>query len=616
MGGGLSNAAWEGIEARLAGQDQAMTCARAPAKPTGERRAAGMVDVFISYARREIDRARPINETLQGFGLTTFFDIEGLDGSDEFPDEIDRALRAAQCVVGVWSPHALSRPWVKKEARVAASLQRLITVRIAPLVLEAHSTEFSGRHVSDLESFAGDVDHPGFLELMKAIAEKLNRPGLKQLVQMAARKAGPEVAPRAEAQAPAQAPSGPADSPSARAWAQIAQSLDGADYGDFVTHFSGSPEAFEAGLRKRKLEAWGALDKADPAAIAAFLREPGFAALEAQAKAAMHQAAEARQRAERAAEEARQQAFARALAERQAAKEAQEAARKAEEEPRAAPRRAAEAAKAGRPVAERAFAIELPGVSGWPNPQMIAIPPGRFVMGAPESEEGSQDGERPQHEVTIAYPFAMGQHAVTFAQWDAALAAGAKLEKPGDRGWGRGDRPVINVSWEDAQAYLAWLNDKAGLTGRPDAYRLPSEAEWEYACRAKTQIDGTATPFSFGETISTDQANYDGNFIYGSGKKGEYRQKTLPVGSFPANPFGLHEMHGNVWEWCEDSFHNTYDGAPADGSAWVGKESSYRVYRGGSWDNDPADRRSANRSRDTPTYRNSDVGFRVARTFN
>lgn len=614
MGGGLSNAAWEGIEARLAGQDQAMTCARAPAKPTGERRAAGMVDVFISYARREIDRARPINETLQGFGLTTFFDIEGLDGSDEFPDEIDRALRAAQCVVGIWSPHALSRPWVKKEARVAASLQRLITVRIAPLVLEAHSTEFSGRHVSDLESFAGDVDHPGFLELMKAIAEKLNRPGLKQLVQMAARKAGPEVAPRAEAQAPAQAPSGPADSPSARAWAQIAQSLDGADYGDFVTHFSGSPEAFEAGLRKRKLEAWGALDKADPAAIAAFLREPGFAALEAQAKAAMHQAAEARQRAERAAEEARQQAFARALAERQAAKEAQEAARKAEEEPRAAPRRAAEAAKAGRPVAERAFAIELPGVSGWPNPQMIAIPPGRFVMGAPESEEGSQDGERPQHEVTIAYPFAMGQHAVTFAQWDAALAAGAKLEKPGDRGWGRGDRPVINVSWEDAQAYLAWLNDKAGLTGRPDAYRLPSEAEWEYACRAKTQIDGTATPFSFGETISTDQANYDGNFIYGSGKKGEYHQKTLPVGSFPANPFGLFDMHGNVCEWCEDSFHDTYDGAPADGSAWIGKKYSLRVFRGGSWSIFPRNLRSANRFTTSPTFRYYGLGFRVART--
>ena len=583
MGGGLSNAAWEGIEARLAGQDQAMTCARAPAKPTGERRAAGMVDVFISYARREIDRARPINETLQGFGLTTFFDIEGLDGSDEFPDEIDRALRAAQCVVGIWSPHALSRPWVKKEARVAASLQRLITVRIAPLVLEAHSTEFSGRHVSDLETFAGDVDHPGFLELMKAIAEKLNRPGLKQLVQMAARKAGPAAVPPAEAQAPAQAPSGPADSPSARAWAQIASSLDPHDYGDFSTHFSGSPEAFEASLRKRKLEAWGAVDKADPAAIAAFLREPGFAALEAQAKAAMHQAAEERQRAERAAEEAR----------------------------RAAPRRAAEAAKAGRAVSERAFAIELPGLADWPNPKMIAIPPGRFVMGAPKSEEGSGDDERPQHEVTIAYPFAMGQHAVTFAQWDAAIAAGAKLHRPGDNGWGRGNRPVINVSWEDAQAYIAWLNDKAGLTGRPDAYRLPSEAEWEYAARA-----GTTTPFSFGETISTDQANYDGNFIYGSGKKGEYRQKTLPVGSFPANPFGLHEMHGNVWEWCEDSFHNTYDGAPADGSAWVGKESSYRVYRGGSWDNDPADRRSANRSRDTPTYRNSDVGFRVARTFN
>ena len=147
---------------------------------------------------------------------------------------------------------------------------------------------------------------------------------------------------------------------------------------------------------------------------------------------------------------------------------------------------------------------------------------------------------------------------MTFEEYDEfAAATGRGLS--GDEGWGRGHRPVINVSWDDAQAYVAWLSQR---TGKP--YRLPSEAEWEYACRA-----GTTTPFYFGPTISTDQANYHGNYTYGSGQEGVYRKQTVPVGSFPANAFGLHDMHGNVWEWCADVWHDSYEGAPVDGSAWV-----------------------------------------------
>jgi formylglycine-generating enzyme required for sulfatase activity len=250
----------------------------------------------------------------------------------------------------------------------------------------------------------------------------------------------------------------------------------------------------------------------------------------------------------------------------------------------------------------------IPGLSESACPEMVTIPSGKFLMGAPPGEERSSDVERPQHEVRIDYAFALGKHAVTFAEWDAAIAAGAKLEKPGDQGWGRDRRPVINVNWNDAKAYIAWLNSKLGLEGRADAYRLPSEAEWEYACRA-----GTTTPFSFGATISTAQANYDGNSTYGAGKKGEYRQKTTLVGSFPANSFGLHDMHGNVREWCEDVWNANYNGAPTDGSAWLTGDTSSRVLRGGSWNNNPIRLRSANRNWGNPTYPNNYIGFRVAR---
>ncbi len=250
----------------------------------------------------------------------------------------------------------------------------------------------------------------------------------------------------------------------------------------------------------------------------------------------------------------------------------------------------------------------IPGLPDSACPEMVTIPPGKFLMGAPAGEEGSSDDERPQHEVRIDYAFAFGKHAVTFAEWDAAIAAGAKLEKPGDEGWGRGRMPVINVNWNDAKAYIAWLNAKLGLKGARDAYRLPSEAEWEYACRA-----GTTTPFSFGATISTAQANYNGEYTYGAGKKGERRGKTTPVGSFSVNAFGLHDMHGNVWEWCADAWNANYNGAPSDGSAWLtGNASSLR---GGSWLNNPLWLRSAVRGRyDDPTLRKSVLGFRVART--
>ena len=238
-------------------------------------------------------------------------------------------------------------------------------------------------------------------------------------------------------------------------------------------------------------------------------------------------------------------------------------------------------------------------------PLMVEVPSGSYVMGSPPTEEGRHSNEGPQHTVRIGYRLAVGVYEVTFAEWDACVAdGGCNGYRPGDKGWGRGARPVINIGWNDAQAYVRWLSRKTGRS-----YRLLSEAEWEYVARA-----GTTTPFHTGETISTDQANYDGNYTYGNGVRGVYRRQTVPVGTFAANGYGLHDVHGNVWEWTQDCW-NGYTGAPSDGSAWESGRCDLRVVRGGSWDVFPRYLRSANRSFYDAGYRYGIyVSFRVART--
>jgi formylglycine-generating enzyme required for sulfatase activity len=231
-------------------------------------------------------------------------------------------------------------------------------------------------------------------------------------------------------------------------------------------------------------------------------------------------------------------------------------------------------------------------------PEMVVVPQGSFIMGSPESEQGrsSLHDEGPQHEVTIAKPFAVGRFPVTFAEWDACLAnGGCGRYKPSDEGWGRAGRPVINVSWNDAMSYVGWLSKKTGRT-----YRLLAEAEREYVTRA-----GTQTAYWWGDTISKDKANY-----YGS--------KTVPVKSFDPNPWGLYQVHGNVYDWVEDCRHDDYSGAPGDGSAWTTGECTRRVLRGGSWHGDPQYLRAAYRGDwgGLPDARGDTAGFRVARTLN
>ena len=249
-------------------------------------------------------------------------------------------------------------------------------------------------------------------------------------------------------------------------------------------------------------------------------------------------------------------------------------------------------------------------------PEMVVVPAGRFTMGSPSSESEGYSDERPQREVAIGAEFAVGVHEVTFAEWDACVSGGGcGGYRPDDEGWGRGGRPVINVSWDDAQAYASWLSRETG-----EEYRLLSEAEWEYVARAGTTTSRYWGSSSSGQCSYANGADrtaqrHNSDWTVADCDDGHYR--TAPVGSFRPNGFGLHDVLGNVWEWVEDCWHDDYTSAPRDGRAWLGSnggDCSRRVLRGGSWDVRPKDLRSANRSRNGSGGRSDDLGFRLLRS--
>ena len=260
--------------------------------------------------------------------------------------------------------------------------------------------------------------------------------------------------------------------------------------------------------------------------------------------------------------------------------------------------------------------------------EFVWVKGGTFMMGSHKDEKERYSNEGPVHEVCID-GFWMARYPVTLGQFKKIINATNYQTDAEKHGWAYGwdkktgwdkqkghcwknthfqqdDRhPVINISWNDAIALTKWLSEKG-----KDQFRLPSEAEWEFACRA-----GTQTPFYFGETISTDQANYNGNYVYGNGKKGIYRKQTTPVGTFPANAFGLYDMHGNVWEWCADAFAaNAYSKHGRNNPIYDEAGASLRVLRGGSWDDDPGVLRRAGRGRGGPSLCGSGVGARLLRT--
>ena len=234
--------------------------------------------------------------------------------------------------------------------------------------------------------------------------------------------------------------------------------------------------------------------------------------------------------------------------------------------------------------------IKLADESTNPTIKWVAIPAGTFMMGSP-ADEVDRDYEESQHEVSLS-AFKMSAHEVTFAQYDPFCEA-TKRKKPSDEGWGRGQRPVINVSWDDATAFAKWVGA-----------RLPTEAEWEYACRA-----GSTTPFNTGENLTTNQANYDGNYPYNKNAIGIYREQSIAVGSFAANAWGLYDMHGNVLEWCRD-WYGDYP-STAQSNPTGPTEGSWRVLRDGGWEFTARYCRAATRDSSPPVNRDSYIGFRL-----
>ena len=258
-------------------------------------------------------------------------------------------------------------------------------------------------------------------------------------------------------------------------------------------------------------------------------------------------------------------------------------------------------------------------------PEMVVVPAGNFMMGSPANEPERRENE-PQHRVSIAHPFAIGKTEVTWDQWEACVrdrwCDGIAVEnalRTNENGqpianfvdWGRGTRPVVGVSWFDAQTFVGWLNSK---TGADDAYRLPSEAEWEYAARA-----GTTTPYPWGTKLDHNYGNF-GVPSGGLGGKAEGRDvwvdQTAPVASFPPNAFGLHDMHGNVFEWVEDCYEADFAHAPVDGTANKQGNCANRVFRDGTFLSNPYMQRSARRGAPYPATRRGRnyLGFRVAKT--
>jgi formylglycine-generating enzyme required for sulfatase activity len=236
---------------------------------------------------------------------------------------------------------------------------------------------------------------------------------------------------------------------------------------------------------------------------------------------------------------------------------------------------------------------------------MVKIAAGSFLMGSPEDEPERSEAEGPQHQVTLG-SFFMAQTLITQAQW-RAVAGWQTVERdlePDPSNFKGANRPVERVSWHDAQEFCRRLSQRTG-----QCYGLPSESQWEYACRA-----GSTTPFHFGATLTPELANYNGNHVYGNGPKGTYREQTTEVASFPANGWGLHDMHGNVWEWCEDHWHDSYNFAPGDDQPWLipaAADDEPRLLRGGSWLSFPANCRSVFRLNSHPGYRVDFIGFRV-----
>ena len=462
-----------------------------------------MSEIFISYSSEDRGKAKDIAEALVEQGFSVWWDRSILPG-ETFDTVIEEALDAAKCVIVLWSRTSVSSKWVKTEASEGDRRGILIPVLIDDVKIPL---AFRRMQAADLKDWVGKLPHPGFDNLLKAVAGILGRPRAVQ--------------PSREIKA-------------------------------------------DEAAKKRREE------------------EERLRREQEKRERRAREEAEEREREEqerlRREEEERKEREREAREEQERKRQEQERLYREEEEKKARERKAREEAeKRKREEQERpkTFTNSI-------GMKFTLIPAGEFYMGSEEL-----DDEKPVHKVKINNPFYLGTYLVTQREWKAIMG-----DNPS--GFKGDDLPVENVSWDNVQEFIKKLSEKEGT----DKYRLPSEAEWEYACRA-----GTIIRYSFGDSESKlgGYAWYDNNSD----------EKTHPVGQRKPNPWGLYDMHGNVWEWVQDVYHKNYDGAPTDGSAWESGDGARRVFRGGSWYYDARLCRSAIRASFGPRHRSSSLGFRL-----
>ncbi|WP_089728044.1 SUMF1/EgtB/PvdO family nonheme iron enzyme [Candidatus Thiosymbion oneisti] len=537
-----------------------------------------MADIFISYSQQDRQRVKPLVDALTAEGYQVWWDLE-IRAGEPFDELIESTLKKVQCVITVWSQHSVASEWVRAESAWAKDRGKVVSIRIDDGI--ELPIKFYNVHTPSLVGWTGARDATAFQVLLADIAKIAGPPSTPEPdlpstpepkpVSNAAQDRPADTPKIADSPSPPLDPSlssepkpvpdAPQDPP--------ADTPEIADSSSSPPDLSSAPEPKPVPTPPQDLPADTPKivdssspppDPSPPSDPAPVLKQPvssrrwiGVVGLIV--------------------------VFVGVLA-----------------------GGISFILEKDKPLILRDTLED-----GSRGPAMVVIPGGSFQMGSPATEPERSDDEGPVHRVTLD-SFAMGRTEVTFAEYDRFAAARGR-KKPNDEDWGRGEQPVINVSWDDATAYVDWLSDQTG-----ERYRLPTEAEWEYAARA-----GTRTPFWTGDCIHTDQANYDGeNYDYNDcgAKTGVYRGQTVPAGSLPANPWGLHEIAGNIWEWTQDCWHKNYRGAPSDGSAWSqgnGGDCTRRVARGGGWFNHPRNLRSADRIWITTDDAFDDLGFRLAR---
>jgi formylglycine-generating enzyme required for sulfatase activity len=576
-----------------------------------------MADVFISYKRERRAAARHLAKILEAYGYTVWFDLALVRGQD-YEQQIAAQLKAAKAVIVLWCTKSVASEGVRSESSRAKAAGKLVPLVIEPCELPLFST--NEQHI-DLTAATGA---PSNLYELHAVLDDVER--------LVGRAPTPDLRALREYEATWRALGALAFAKLPLEVVPVPEAVIGGA-GDGVSTGGGAGSTHDYGFWERQWNEHRAGENLIALQAIAEEAPPYFARL---AKARIAEIAAAR------AAQAERDRVAREIA-AQAAREAEAARRRAEEERVA--REAAARADAARFAAEGRVWVAAPVVQGAPagslagqsggwfkpgaggsewfrdhptGPELVVVPAGSFLMGSKDGE-GDAD-ERPQHTVTIAQPFAVGRYAVTVGEF-AAFVDATKRAMPDEirtyeggewdsrkgrsfrtPGFAQTDRhPVVGVDWDDATAYCTWLSQVTGQT-----YRLLSEAEWEYACRAVKTPSAPHPKYHFG-----DDEKQLGAYAWYSANSGG---KTHPVGEKLPNTWGLHDMHGNVWEWCADPWHDSYAGAPSDGSAWTtGGDTSRRMLRGGSWLYDPWDLRAADRSRIPAGNRFNIIGFRVAR---